>query len=253
VPPFRYPQFCALARAAELLGERWTLLVLRELLLGPKRFSALRAGLRNVSSSVLAQRLASLEQRGLVRGRRLDPPAGVAVYELTESALALRPALTELTRWGARFLIAPLPGDQVEPDWLRAGLPAFARRTATPPRSFLLRAVSESGSSVAVHVAGGRRGTRVSFEPLPADATLTASTAVLLGVVSGRLETTIAERDGLVAIDGDHTAVSVLPLLFDVPSPQKGDIPWPSSTARARRPSSAKSGSSSPRRGSRTS
>ena len=98
---FRYPQYCPLARAAEVVGERWTLLVLRELLLGPRRFSDLRRALTDVSTSVLADRLARLEERGLVAHRELDPPAGAAVYELSESGQALGPALLALARWGA--------------------------------------------------------------------------------------------------------------------------------------------------------
>lgn len=86
------PQFCALARAAELLSERWTLLIVRELLLGPRRFRDLTDGLGGVSTSVLAGRLAALARGGLIRRATLGPPAGVAVYELTDHGAALRPA-----------------------------------------------------------------------------------------------------------------------------------------------------------------
>src|SRR6266852_4653604 len=100
----RYDQFCALARAAEILGERWTLLIVRELLLGPRRFSDLRERLDGVSPSVLTERLGRIEKIGLVRRSVLPPPAASTVYELTEHGDALRPAVHELIRWGGRFL-----------------------------------------------------------------------------------------------------------------------------------------------------
>ena len=93
---FRYAQFCPLARAAEVVGERWTLLIARELLLGPKRFSDLREALAGVSSSVLADRLARLERRDVVAWRRLPPPAAARVYELTETGRALEPVVLAL-------------------------------------------------------------------------------------------------------------------------------------------------------------
>ena len=123
---FRYAQFCPLARAAEVVGERWTLLIARELLLGPKRFSDLREALAGVSSSVLADRLARLERRDVVAWRRLPPPAAARVYELTETGRALEPVVLALARWGARFLTAPEPGDQLEPAWVRLGAPLFS-------------------------------------------------------------------------------------------------------------------------------
>ena len=96
---FRYAQFCPLARAAEVVGERWTLLIARELLLGPKRFSDLRGALAGVSSSVLADRLARLERREVVAWRRLPPPAAARVYELTETGRALEPVVLALARY----------------------------------------------------------------------------------------------------------------------------------------------------------
>jgi DNA-binding HxlR family transcriptional regulator len=101
-----YGDRCGVARALDLVGERWALLVVRELLLGPKRFTDLRAGLPNLSPDVLSQRLRELEQAGLLRRRKLAPPAGSRVYELTERGFALEPIVLELGRWGSR---TPLP------------------------------------------------------------------------------------------------------------------------------------------------
>src|ERR687893_2934060 len=97
-----YDDGCAAAHALDLVGERWALLVVRELLLGPKRFTDLRAGLPNASPNVLAQRLRELEEAGVVRRRKLPPPAASRVYELTDWGMELEPVIIGLGRWGAR-------------------------------------------------------------------------------------------------------------------------------------------------------
>src|ERR1022692_3712680 len=101
-----YGDPCGVARALDLVGERWALLVVRELVLGPKRFTDLRAGLPNLSPDVLAQRLRELERTEVVRRRKLPPPAGSRVYELTEWGRELQPVVLALGRWGSR---APFP------------------------------------------------------------------------------------------------------------------------------------------------
>ena len=98
----RYDDACGTAHGLELIGERWALLVLRELLLGPRRFSQLRADLPGLSANVLTQRLAELEERGLVRRRMLPPPASAQVYEATEWGLEAEPVIQALGRWAAR-------------------------------------------------------------------------------------------------------------------------------------------------------
>ncbi len=97
-----YDDACGLAHALELIGERWALLVLRELMFGPRRFSGLKADLPGISANVLAQRLSELEERGLVRRKRLPPPASVQVYEATEWGLEAAPIIGVLGKWAAR-------------------------------------------------------------------------------------------------------------------------------------------------------
>ena len=101
-PKRSYGDACGTAHGLELIGERWTLLVLRELMLGPRRFSELRADLPGISANVLSQRLDELEDKGLVRRRRLPPPASVQVYEATEWGLEAEPIVQTLGRWAAR-------------------------------------------------------------------------------------------------------------------------------------------------------
>jgi len=212
---FRYAQFCPIARAAEILGQRWMLLVFRELFGGPQRFSDLRRRLRGLSSSVLAERLASLEEAGLVGRRVLPPPSAASVYELTDAGRAFEPALLEITRWGLRLMTPPRPGEQLEPEWVRLGVRAFARRSAAPARRFELRMPAEPGP-VSVRVAGGAKGTRVLPDDSPVDTTVTAPPLVILGLLSGGLDPAQALRDGAVAVEGDAAALADLPLLFDV-------------------------------------
>jgi DNA-binding HxlR family transcriptional regulator len=101
-PKRRYDDACGTAHALELIGDRWTLLVLRELMLGPRRFSELRGDLPGISANTLTQRLAELEERGLVVRKRLPPPASVQVYEATPWGLEAEPIVQSLGRWAAR-------------------------------------------------------------------------------------------------------------------------------------------------------
>jgi DNA-binding HxlR family transcriptional regulator len=100
-----YDQYCAVAKALDVIGERWTLLILRDLVhLGPRRFSDLRDALPGIGANLLTERLRHLEREGLVRRRRLDPPGASVVYELTELGAGLEPMLIELGRWGGNFM-----------------------------------------------------------------------------------------------------------------------------------------------------
>ncbi len=212
---FRYAQFCPIARAAEILGQRWMLLVFRELFGGPQRFSDLRRRLRGMSSSVLAERLATLEEAGLVARRALPPPAGASVYELSEAGRAFEPALLEIARWGLRLMTPPRPGEQLEPEWVRLGVRAFARRSPAPARRIELRMPAEP-AAVSVRVAGGAGGTTVLGDDAPVEAVVTAPPLVILGLLSGGLDPQQALRDGAVAIEGDASALADLPRLFDI-------------------------------------
>jgi len=215
MPATRYDQFCALARAAEILGERWTLLLIRELLLGPKRFSDLRARLDGISSSVLAERLARLEAEGIVRRTFLEPPAASVVYGLTDDGDALKPTVFELIRWGARYLLPPRPGERVEPDWMRLALAAYARTGPAPGRSFDIR-IPHEHREVVLHVQGGPDGTSVTAGSAPADVTVRTDVYTVLGLMAGLIDPSEALRRGQVRAEGDLTALSAFSQLFEV-------------------------------------
>jgi DNA-binding HxlR family transcriptional regulator len=117
----RYDQYCPIACALGLVGERWTLLVVRELMEGPKRYTDLVDGLPGIGTNILAARLKELEAANLVEKRKLPPPAASTVYELTASGRQLRPVLHEMARFGARYM-GPPPSDALEEGWLVGAL-----------------------------------------------------------------------------------------------------------------------------------
>jgi DNA-binding HxlR family transcriptional regulator len=209
----RYPQFCALARAAEVIGERWTLLIVRELLLGPKRFTDLRERLDGVSPTVLTQRLARAEAVGLVRRAALPAPAASTAYELTADGRALKPAILELIRWGERYLLPPRKGDRFEPEWARLALAACARRGPSPRRSIQVR-IREAGKEASLHVAGGPKGTVVSDAAAPSEVTVATSIRTLMSLISGALPVKAALAAKRITVSGEPKALADLPRLF---------------------------------------
>lgn len=220
---FRYAQICPLARAAEILGERWTLLLIRELFCGPQRFSDLRRRLPGVSSSVLSDRLARLEERGIVRRRELPPPAASQVYELDAAGRALERPLGELMRWGLRW-VEPRPGDHFEPEWLGLGMRFFARRDGAPDHG--LRVVVEGAEpgdppALDLTISGGPGGTRIAPVEDAADDSL-ASELTLRGpglVLLAAATRTAAPRDllaaGALQAEGDLEVLDLFPDFFD--------------------------------------
>jgi DNA-binding HxlR family transcriptional regulator len=117
-----YGQRCPIARALDVVGERWTLLVVRELMLGPRRYTDLTVGLPGVGTNILAARLADLQSAGLVTKRELPPPTAVTVYELTDAGRSLGPILTSLSEWGEQYG-TPINESQVaRPQWILTGV-----------------------------------------------------------------------------------------------------------------------------------
>jgi DNA-binding HxlR family transcriptional regulator len=206
-----YGDRCGIARALDLVGERWALLVVRELLLGPKRFTDLRAGLPNVSPDVLAQRLRELARAGVVRRVRLPPPAPAWVYELTERGRELEPALLALGRWGS---VGPMPaGDaRLGVDAAVVALRTLFDETAAAglDATYELRLGEQRFQA---RVAGGqleiaREGTG---EP---DAAIETDPGTLARVLWHGLPLAEAERSGALAISGSRPAATSFLGLF---------------------------------------
>ena len=138
----RYDQYCPIAHALGLVGERWSLLIVRELLQGPKRYTDLAGSLPGIGTNILAARLKELENCGLVTKRRLDPPAASQVYELSPYGHELKPVIRALALWGLRSIDPPTEEDDLAPGWLFSALDTVFAPVA-PSGSFEFRIGSE--------------------------------------------------------------------------------------------------------------
>jgi DNA-binding HxlR family transcriptional regulator len=216
-----YPQFCALARAAELIGERWTLLIIRELLLGPKRFGDLQDHLDGMSPTLLTARLAALIDSNVVRRITLPRPVNAQLYELTDIGREIQPAIRELIRWGGRFLFPPVPGDTFEPDWVLLGLDAIAKRTPVVEVNVGL-VVVHGRKSADFTIAGGQSGTAIHRGITDCKATLEAPFDAVLQIVgmSVSLEEAVAAKRA--KISGPAALVRKLPQMFDLAERRRG-------------------------------
>ena len=217
-----YDDGCAAAHALDLIGERWALLVVRELLLGPKRFTDLRAGLPNASPNVLAQRLRELEAAGVVRRRKLPPPAASRVYELTDWGMELEPVIVGLGRWGARSVSRPREAELGVDSLILSFRTMFDAQAAKGLRaSYELRLGEDSFYAL---VADCRfEVTRGGAEERP-DAIIEADAATLAAVVYGGRQLEEALRAGDIEIEGDESAVERFVGLFPLPEPAASTV-----------------------------
>jgi DNA-binding HxlR family transcriptional regulator len=210
-----YGDRCGIARALDAVGERWALLVVRELLLGPKRFTDLRAGLPNVGPDVLSQRLRELEESGIVERRTLAPPAGSKVYELTERGQELEPVILALGRWGSAAPFPPGEADMGADSFVIALKTVFDPATAAGVEGrYELRLENQS---FRLEVADGRLEAARGAPEHP-DAVIEGDPAALATVLWHGRDLAEAERDGSIAIDGSRRAATRLLRLFPLPS-----------------------------------
>jgi DNA-binding HxlR family transcriptional regulator len=143
----RYEHYCPVAHALDMVGDRWELLIVRELLLGPKRYTDLADGLPGIGTNILAARLRDLEACGVIAKKTLPPPFASKVYELTDYGRELKPVLRELALWGARSLGPPTPEDELFPGWLVNPIDTVLAPFA-PPGRFEFRVGDEVASLV---------------------------------------------------------------------------------------------------------
>ena len=211
-----YGEACAAAHALDLVGERWGLLVVRELLLGPKRFTDLRAGLPGVSPNVLAERLRGLEGAGVVRRTKLPPPAASKVYELTEWGEELEPVIVSLGRWGARSTLRPRDAELGVDSLILSFRTMFDSEAARGVEaSYELRLGEDRFRA---RVADGRLEVVRGTADRP-DAVVETSAATLGALVYEGRELAEAVRSGELKIEGDRSAVERLLGLFPLPGP----------------------------------
>ena len=143
----RYEQYCPMAHALDLVGDRWALLIARELMHGPKRYTDLVEHLPGIGTNILAARLRDLEGHGIVTRRTLPPPAASKIYELTDYGRELRPAMREVALWGARSLGPPTEGDELFAGWLSNAMDVVLASVA-PAGRFEFRAGPEEVASL---------------------------------------------------------------------------------------------------------
>lgn len=205
-----------MAHSLDLLGERWALLVVRELLFGPKRFTDLRAGLPGASADMLSQRLRELQDSGIVRRHRTQPPASAWVYELTEWGLELEPVFSHLGRWGSRS-----PGMRhdapIGVDSLMLSLKALFDPAAADGLTATV-ALRLTGQDFQARIAGG--GLTVSRgRPDRPDASLDTDPATLTGLLHEGRPLDAAVRAGDLQLTGDRAVAERFLRLFPLPPP----------------------------------
>jgi DNA-binding HxlR family transcriptional regulator len=209
-----YDDPCGVARALDVVGERWALLVVRELLLGPKRFGALSSGLPGMSQNVLSQRLRELQDAGVVRRRTFGPPASSHGYELTERGRELEPVLLALARWGSR--VPARSAAELSIDALMLALQTtFDRRAAGALRARLELRIGDD--CFRAEIGSGRFEVRRG-RAARADATLTTGAATLRALVFGDLTIADAVGRGDLRIDGDGRAAARFVRCFPRPA-----------------------------------
>lgn len=208
-----YRQYCATARTLDLVGERWTLLIVRELLTGPKRFKDLGDNLPGIGTGLLAERLKHLEAAGIAHRTRLPPPAGTPVYELTGAGRELEPAVLALARWGRRWAM----GDRDEQDAFHPGWAVLGMQAAFDPAAAAGFAATYEfrvgDTTFHARVADGAVESRMGPAQHP-DAVLEADEETFAGLANGRLRMRDAVRDGRARAHGDRAALTKLRSLF---------------------------------------
>ena len=212
-----YGQYCALAKALDVLGDRWTLLIVRELMLaGPRRYTDLRNGLPGIATNLLSERLRELEAAGVVEREEAPPPVATTLFALTERGHALEPVLDAIGDWGVPIMAAgPAPGDAFRSRWLAWPAERFLRDGAPgePPVSVQLSVGEEKGEQpVIVEAAGGTVRTRAPGPDERPDAQLSGSPHAMLALLGGQISVKEARRRGL-RVEGDLAALERMRLV----------------------------------------
>ncbi len=219
-----YGEACGIPRALDRVGERWALLIVRELLLGPKRFTDIREGLPSLSPDVLSQRLRELEQTGVLRRRRLPPPAASQVYELTDWGRELESVLIALGRWGARAPGAPEGVGMSLDSHIVSMQTLFDPALAGDFETTLELRLGEQ--RFRIDVAAGRLEVARGEAPAP-DATIDTDPATLIDLLHGHRTLDEAMGAGDAEVERDEEAVARFVGLFPLPEPAAAPAPAP--------------------------
>lgn len=216
-----YEQYCTLAKALDIVGERWTLLVVRELMLGPRRFTDLLDGLPGIGRNLLSARLRHLEHEGLVVRRSLPPPAASRVYELTDDGRALAPAMTELARWGVSRLGPPQPQQTFRPAWARFPL-SYGADTAAARGVHETYEFHVDSETFHLQVADGRVDPHGGPAQDP-DLVVTTDGQTMLDLLSQAVSAAEAIASGGVTLEGSPQAAAHALAILAGPAEQPAD------------------------------
>ena len=211
-----YGQYCGLAHAMELVGERWALLVIRDLLPGPKRFTDLRNGLPRIPTNILSARLKELEASGVVQRRLLPRPQGSVVYELTDYGRELDDVVLRLGLWGAKSLGQPRPDDIVTTDSLIMALRATFRRDAA---AGLRLGYEVRVGDIIVHALVDDGEVEVEQGGLPRPDLVIDTGPELRALLAGELGLSEAVAGGAVRLTGDPALLDRFVQVFHIPPP----------------------------------
>jgi DNA-binding HxlR family transcriptional regulator len=208
-----YRQYCALAKSLDVLGDRWTLLIVRELMLGgPSRYTDLRNGLPGIATNLLSERLRDLEAAGVVAREQAPPPVATTLFSLTDRGQALRPLLDELGAWGVPFMAdGPAPEDAFRGRWLAWPAERFLTDSEPerPPVSIELRTGEGAEDPVVVETVDGTVRARPAGQDESPDLLLSGSPHAILGLLSGQIDVTEARRRGL-RVEGEESVLGRL-------------------------------------------
>ena len=206
-PPRKtYEQYCPVARALDVVGERWTLLIVRDLLMGPKRYTDLRDGLPGIATDILTARLRTLEQAGLVRRRELPRPAPATVYELTEASLQLRRAILALGQVGLATLAGPKPGEDLRPERIVLGLRVSFRRDEFAELTETYE-LTIDGEPFTVDVGDGAVDTRPGTASNAA-IRLRTDVETFVALLTGALAPSVALADDRAVLEGERKVLA---------------------------------------------
>jgi DNA-binding HxlR family transcriptional regulator len=214
-----YGQFCAAARALDVVGERWTLLVVRELLLGPRRFTDLLAALPGLGTSLLASRLKQLEGAGVIRREQLPPPAGSWVYQITEAGLGVGLVVKALADWGVRLLDTPGPDEAVRAEWLALHLAVSAPAEAVAGARETYQ-VHIGDDVLHIVLTGTGAQARSGPAPVPPDLVIRTGQAAFIELSLGRTSLTDLVAAHRAEVTGDQGSVARAARLFSSAGPQ---------------------------------
>jgi DNA-binding HxlR family transcriptional regulator len=201
----KFDQYCPVAHALSLVGERWSLLIIRELLHGPKRYTDLTHGLPGIGTNILAARLKDLEACGVIQKRTLPPPAASTVYELTEYGAGLKEALYALARWGARTIGPPGADDELYPEWGVNALPALFNAEAARGLTEAYVLVVDGDAFTARVVNGALDASMGTAED--ADLVVEADMETFFGLATGELAPRDAVKAGRAHVQGTPQAL----------------------------------------------